>query len=31
LPNPFVLLGVSSGVSSTLIFALYEGLDSAHF
>ena len=31
LPNPFILASVSSGVSSTLIFALNEGLDSTHF
>ena len=31
LPSPFVLFGVSSGVSLTLIFALNSGLDSSHF
>ena len=31
LPNPFILFGVSTGASLTLIFALNGGLGSDHF
>jgi len=31
LPNPFILAGASTGVSSILIFALIDVLDRAHW